>query len=327
MRLHENAELFKEAVTLTSQKTELKKIFVEKDYWVTYVLQSVFQGPLGSEIVFKGGTSLQKCFNMIQRFSEDIDLVILRKGTESSNQLTTKLRKIGKIVNGILPEVHVENFTHKRGMIRKTAHEYPKEFIEEYGQVKDFVAVEATWLGYFEPYTKAKVSSFIYQMMEETGQLGLAKEYGMEPFEVLVLEPKRTLCEKIMSLVRFSYTDNPVADLGLKIRHCYDLTKMLENRELSEFFDSDDFDKMLLKVASDDIVSFKNNNQWLLHRPEKALIFSDTENVWKELKKSYNSGFRNLIFGEFPDEKEILATLIKIKDRLESVAWTVELEQ
>ena len=57
-------------------------------------------------------------------------------------------------------------------------------------------------------------------MMKETGQAELAKEYGMEPFDVLVLEPKRTLCEKIMSLVRFSYTDDAMSDLGLKIRHC-----------------------------------------------------------------------------------------------------------
>ncbi|MDD3045923.1 MAG: nucleotidyl transferase AbiEii/AbiGii toxin family protein [Candidatus Delongbacteria bacterium] len=324
MRLHEHIKLFKEAVTITAQKMELKKIYVEKDYWVTYVIRSVFKDPLGEEVIFKGGTSLQKCFDMIQRFSEDIDLVILRKGTESSNQLITKLRKIGKIVNRILPEIHIENFTHKRGMIRKTAHEYQKEFSEDYGQIKDFVAVEATWLGYFEPYTNAKVSSFVYQMMKENGQAELAKEYGMEPFDVLVLEPRRTFCEKIMSLVRFSYTDDAMIDLGLKIRHCYDLTKMLENSELSEFFDSEVFDSMLLKVADDDIVSFKNNNQWLKYHPSEALIFSDSENVWSELKKIYNSGFRNLVFGKLPDENEILRTLLRIKDRVAKVEWKIK---
>ena len=324
MRLHEHIKLFKEAVTITAQKMELKKIYVEKDYWVTYVIRSVFKDPLGEEVIFKGGTSLQKCFDMIQRFSEDIDLVILRKGTESSNQLIRKLRKIGKIVNRILPEIHIENFTHKRGMIRKTAHEYQKEFSEDYGQIKDFVAVEATWLGYFEPYTNAKVSSFVYQMMKENGQAELAKEYGMEPFDVLVLEPRRTFCEKIMSLVRFSYTDDAMIDLGLKIRHCYDLTKMLENSELSEFFDSEVFDSMLLKVADDDIVSFKNNNQWLKYHPSEALIFSDSENVWSELKKIYNSGFRNLVFGKLPDENEILRTLLRIKDRVAKVEWKIK---
>ena len=324
MRLHEHIKLFKEAVTITAQKMELKKIYVEKDYWVTYVIRSVFKDPLGEEVIFKGGTSLQKCFDMIQRFSEDIDLVILRKGTESSNQLIRKLRKIGKIVNRILPEIHIENFTHKRGMIRKTAHEYQKEFSEDYGQIKDFVAVEATWLGYFEPYTNAKVSSFVYQMMKENGQAELAKEYGMEPFDVLVLEPRRTLCEKIMSLVRFSYTDDAMSDLGLKIRHCYDLTKMLENSELSEFFDSDEFDKMLLKVANDDIVSFKNNNHWLNFHPSEALIFSNAEKVWSELKKIYNSGFSNLVFGKLPDENEILRTLLRIKDRVAKVEWKIK---
>ncbi|MDD4206149.1 MAG: nucleotidyl transferase AbiEii/AbiGii toxin family protein, partial [Candidatus Delongbacteria bacterium] len=209
-------------------------------------------------------------------------------------------------------------------MIRKTAHEYQKEFSEDYGQIKDFVAVEATWLGYFEPYTNAKVSSFVYQMMRDTGQAELAKEYGMEPFDVLVLEPRRTLCEKIMSLVRFSYTDDAMSDLGLKIRHCYDLTKMLENRELSEFFDSEVFDSMLLKVADDDIVSFKNNNQWLKYHPSEALVFSDAENVWSELKKIYNSGFSNLVFGKLPDENEILRTLLRIKDRVAKVEWKIK---
>ncbi|MCG2760830.1 MAG: nucleotidyl transferase AbiEii/AbiGii toxin family protein [Candidatus Delongbacteria bacterium] len=304
---------------------ELKKIFVEKDYWVTYVIRSVFKNTLGEEVIFKGGTSLQKCFDMIQRFSEDIDLVILRKGNESSNQLTTKLRKIGKIVNRILPEIYVENFTHKRGMIRKTAHEYKKEFDEDYGQVKDFVAVEATWLGYFEPYTNAKVSSFIYQMMKDSGQDGLVKEYAMEPFEVLVLDPKRTFCEKIMSLVRFSYTEDALTDLSLKIRHTYDLNQMLKNKELLEFFESEDFDEMLLKVGNDDIVSFKNNNQWLNYHPEKAKIFSDTEEIWRSLKTVYRSDFQNLVFGEFPNEKEILETLLKIKNRLKSLEWTVRI--
>ena len=183
--------------------------------------------------------------------------------------------------------------------------------------------VEATWLGYFEPYTNAKVSSFIYQMMKDADQIDLAQEYEMEPFDVLVLKPERTLCEKIMSLVRFSYTEDPMTDLGLKIRHCYDLTKMLENAELSAFFDSNDFDKMLLKVANDDIVSFKNNNQWLKYRPEQALIFSEAEKVWSELKKIYNSGFRNMVFGDLPDEREVFQAILKIRERVKHIEWSI----
>ncbi len=323
MRLHENIKLFKESVNITSLKLDIPDVYVEKDYWVTFAIRQIFNSEVAENVVFKGGTALLKCFELIERFSEDIDLVIIRSGNESSNQLTTKIRKIGKIVSKSLPEIIHEKLTNKKGNIRKTVHTYTKLFEGEYFQAHSYIVVEATWLGYFEPYTNAKVSSFIYQMMKDADQIDLAQEYEMEPFDVLVLKPERTLCEKIMSLVRFSYTEDPMTDLGLKIRHCYDLTKMLENAELSAFFDSNDFDKMLLKVANDDIVSFKNNNQWLKYRPEQALIFSEAEKVWSELKKIYNSGFRNMVFGDLPDEREVFQAILKIRERVKHIEWSI----
>ena len=47
---------------------------VEKDYWVTVMLQLIFDSELSEHIIFKGGTSLSKNGNLIERFSEDIDL-------------------------------------------------------------------------------------------------------------------------------------------------------------------------------------------------------------------------------------------------------------
>lgn len=84
---------------------------------------------------------------------------------------------------------------------------------------------------------------------------------------ISVLDPKRTICEKIMSLVRFSYVQDPISDLKKKIRHTYDLYKLLNDSQLSEFFNSKSFDALLLKVANDDVVSFKNNNAWLVNHP------------------------------------------------------------
>jgi hypothetical protein len=78
-----------------------------------------------------------------------------------------------------------------------------------------------------------------------------------------------------MSLVRFSYTESPIIDLQIKIRHTYDLYQLLKNKELAAFFNSSLFDEMLLKVANDDVSSFKNNNLWLVHHPKEALIFRE----------------------------------------------------
>ncbi len=228
MTLHNNSDLFKKAILRTSEQLNISELYIEKDYWVTYAIRTIFQDEIGKYTVFKGGTALLKCDGMIQRFSEDIDLVILREGNETSNQLGNRVKRISKVVKDILAEVAVDNITQKMGMNRKTAHEYPKIFDGEFGEIRNIIVVEATWLGYFEPYVSRKVSTFIYQMMQGVGQEGIAEQYGLMPFDVLVLDPRRTFCEKIMSLVRFSYTDNPVVDLGFKVRHPYDLHKLLE---------------------------------------------------------------------------------------------------
>lgn len=326
MKLHENKTLFRQAVQFTADQMKIPAIYVEKDYWVTYVLFTIFNNEIGKDIVFKGGTALSKCYYMIERFSEDIDLVVLRREGDSNNKLTTKIRTIGDVVKVVLPEVSIEGITQKMGMNRKSAHTYNREFTGAYGQVRDVIVVEATWLGYHEPYTTKSIVSFVGQMILDQNQLEIARENGLLPFELLVLEPVRTICEKIMSLVRFSYGENPLSDLKQKIRHTYDLHQLLNQEEFYTFFQSTAFDEMLLKVANDDVASFKNNNQWLVYHPNEALIFKDLENVWNELKTIYNGDFKNLVYGELPNEEAVLDTLKLIKERLKTITWTIRLE-
>ena len=325
MKLHENKTLYTDAIRFTAQQKNLPPEYVEKDYWVTYALFHIFKNEIGQETVFKGGTSLSKCFGLIKRFSEDIDLVVLRNESETANQLKTKIKKISKCVSNVLPEIEIDGITNKFGMIRKTAHSYTKYFTGNYGQVRDNIIVESTWLGNFEPYTTAKVSSFIYEMMLQNNQQQLIDEYEMNPFTVLVLNPERTLCEKIMSLVRFSQTLEPINDLRNKIRHTYDIHLMLRDNKIKAFFRSNEFETMLLQVANDDITSFKNNNKWLTNHPAKAIIFSETTDTWNKIKDVYISSFSELVFGEIPPEAEILKTLTAVADRLKPIDWNIKL--
>lgn len=324
MKLHHNIPLFRDAVRITAQQMNIPPEFVEKDYWVTYALFTIFNNEIGKDTVFKGGTALSKCYNMIERFSEDIDLVVLRREGESNNRLTTKIRTISDVVNAVLPEVNIDGLTQKMGMNRKTAHTYAKEFQGAYGQVRDVIVVEATWLGYFEPYTTRTVSSFAGSMMLNNGQQEIAEVNGLMPFELFVLEPVRTICEKIMSLVRFSYGENPIDDLKKKVRHTYDLHQLLQQSAFSDFFSSDAFSELLVKVAKDDVASYKNSNEWLTNHPNEAIFFKDAENVWKELKTVYNGDFKNLVYGTLPDDTNVLNTLKRIKERLATIKWTIE---
>jgi hypothetical protein len=327
MKLHSDKTLFRQAVQFTADQMKIPAIYIEKDYWVTFALYTIFHNEIGKDSVFKGGTALSKCYQMIERFSEDIDLVVLRREGESNNQLTNKIKKISKVVADVLPEVEIPELTQKMGMNRKTAHTYAKEFQGAYGQVRDVIVVEATWLGYFEPYTTRTVSSFVCNMMLNNGQQQIAEANGLMPFELLVLEPVRTICEKIMSLVRFSYGENPLDDLKKKVRHTYDLHQLLQQKEFSDFFDSDAFSEMLVKVANDDVASYKNSNEWLAIHPNEAIIFKDVENVWKEVKTAYNGDFKNLVYGILPDEAAVLNTLKRIKERLVAIKWTIEIDK
>lgn len=326
MNLHQNNKLFQDAVRLTAQQINIPPEFVEKDYWVTYALFTIFKNEIGKDAVFKGGTALSKCYKIIDRFSEDIDLVVLRREGEKDSKLRTKIRTISKVVDEVLPEVEIEGITNKMGMNRKTAHLYKKEFTGNYGQVRDVIILESTWLGYFGPYTHRTINSFVGEMMINTKQTDIAKANGLMPFEIRVLEPIRTLCEKIMSLVRFSYGEKPIDDLKNKIRHTYDLHQLLQQKEFSDFFQSPAFDEMLLKVANDDVASFRNNNQWLVHHPNEALMFRELDSVWKELTPVFNGDFKNLVYGELPKDSAVFNTLKMIQERLKSISWTIKIE-
>lgn len=323
MTLHENKELYNDAILATAQQKGIPEIYIEKDYWVTLALNRIFTADIGKEAVFKGGTALSKCYNIIERFSEDIDMVILRNNTETGNQLKAKIKKISNIVAETLPEIEVDGITNKMGMIRKTAHSYQKTFEGEFGQVRDIIIVESTWLGSFEPYTTATVSTFVAEMMKANNQEALIEEYKLNPFEVQVLSLERTLCEKIMSLMRFSFTNDPITDLNNKIRHVYDIDKLLDDKEVNTFFNSPKFDKLLLIVANDDIISFKNNNSWLDNHPATAMIYADIENTWSQMRNTYNTTFKELVYGELPTEEKMTRTLKTVYDRIVSVNWII----
>lgn len=232
MKLHENQTLFRQAVRFTAQEMEIPDLYIEKDYWVTFALKQIFSKETKDYCVFKGGTALSKCYGIVERFSEDIDLVIMKTGDESANQLKNRLKKVSQIIEEYLPEVAVTNITQKMVMNRKTAHAYSKEFQGNYGQIRDVIIVEASWLSYFEPFEQKSIRTFISEMMLRNGQESLIEEYELEEFAANVLKTERTLCEKIMSLVRFSYSEDYIADLKSKIRHTYDIHQLLQEKDI-----------------------------------------------------------------------------------------------
>lgn len=72
MNLHEHKNEFESAINMTAQTLQIRRHFVEKDYWICRSLQLMMRHNTEHRAVFKGGTSLTKAYGIGYRFSEDI---------------------------------------------------------------------------------------------------------------------------------------------------------------------------------------------------------------------------------------------------------------
>lgn len=110
MRLHENKAEFRELITLTTQEKHIPESAVERDYYIVQALLFLSNSENAARCVFKGGTSLSKCYpGSIERFSEDIDLTYIPEDGMTNKQIERKLKAIEKAMTAsaeteIIPE-------------------------------------------------------------------------------------------------------------------------------------------------------------------------------------------------------------------------------
>ena len=96
MRLHKDAETFRELISIVAADKHLPESAIERDYYIVLLLKNLSESEYADRCVFKGGTSLSKCYpGSIERFSEDIDLTYL--GMEESDKVCDRTsKKIGR---------------------------------------------------------------------------------------------------------------------------------------------------------------------------------------------------------------------------------------
>lgn len=99
MKLHENQTEFRELITLTAQEKHISESAVERDYYIVRALKQLADSEEADSCVFKGGTSLSKCYpGSIERFSEDIDLTFYKTEGLSNKQIERRLKTVEKIM-------------------------------------------------------------------------------------------------------------------------------------------------------------------------------------------------------------------------------------
>lgn len=224
----------------------IHQVAVEKDWWVTVVLKALFQTSCRESLIFKGGTSLSKGFNLIERFSEDVDLAINHSffGIEkTSKSQRDKLRKIARkyIHETVSTELdsqlksmgisgyHIENVTQVKDKNNEwhpidsdkdptvILLHYPSILENPISYVPPHIKIEISCLSMDEPTENRPIHSLI----EESFQ---GEDSGTN-CSVRTVLPTRTFLEKIFLLAEEFQKENPRSER--MSRHLYDLEKLM----------------------------------------------------------------------------------------------------
>lgn len=224
--LRDDLDEFEVYVSRVASFTGIPADHIEKDYWVTEVLRGVSATSidLGCSIVFKGGTSLSKAHRLIQRFSEDVDLIaVLPAGGKGSHDTTLKAFMTGAAATtGIEPVV--DGSTTTKGEKRSAVVHYPTT--NDGGVLRPGVLIEIGTRGGALPQRRLAVQSLIVEYAEA---IELPIDFvEAAPVSILVLEPVRTLVDKLV-LLHHAATEGDDARRAATARHYYDVDRLLRD--------------------------------------------------------------------------------------------------
>jgi predicted nucleotidyltransferase component of viral defense system len=311
MNLHLNPEVFRDAITATAQALDIREIFIEKDYWVTLVLYRLAHSPYVDQAIFKA-------YQLIQRFSEDIDLAIDAAESMTGNQVKMLIGKIAKEITQDLREIENDLGTSKGSRFRKTVHDYGAPEGMDFGQARNKILVEINSFASPNPHQRMPVSSYISQFMAQRGLLEQIRQYSLQSFEINVVSLERTFTEKVLALVRAAYQSDPVTDLRNKIRHIYDLNALLKRADMVSFMQGPAFFQSIQAVQLDDARSTEFQGVWASKPLGSCLLFQNPAESWSVLQPTFQAEFRSLVYGALPDQEEVLNTINQIAARLKA---------
>lgn len=218
----------------------VSKAIVEKDFWVTLILDYLFHRCKYKDyFIFKGGTSLSKCFNIIERFSEDIDLILRwdlltddNPNKERSNRQQDIYNKnINKLAadfikEKLMPEMIYDfnNLLGKKAEFQIDENEpqvlnfnYPRLYNDDTGILK-FVRLEIGPLAALTPTEDVTISPLI-------SKLNL-KLMNKNETIIKTVSPERTFWEKILILNQESHRPLDKKMPTRYSRHYYDVYKI-----------------------------------------------------------------------------------------------------
>lgn len=311
MRLFQHPD-FEQAILRAQEhfrEQGLRPAIIEKDYYVTEALR-IIGDTAGQHVIFKGGTSLSKGWNLIQRFSEDIDLFldpITFEPPLGKRGIDRELRGLRDAVgtHPALTYLDAESRTIK-GVGRADRFSYRQHFGSP-GEVANRVLLESGTASGREPTASVPIRSYLAQFLQETGQTLGAEDEGS--FTMQLLHFRRTFVEKLFAI--HSKIELLIRDgqpIGGYARHYYDLYQLAGETEVRSMLESSEY---MTIVADYDRIS-RAHFPRDYHHPE-GMSFAKSEAIFPTgelamtIAREYEQQCQTLCYGVFPTWNEVQA--------------------
>ncbi len=318
----EREELF----LVAARERHLSEAIVEKDFWVCWTLEYLFHhSPWAEHLAFKGGTSLSKCFGLIQRFSEDIDVILdwrlLGYSAEESWRGRSKNQqdKFNKAVNGktevflseeFLPRLE-QDFSKLLNQPfqlfiepsdpQTVCFAYPLSFQE--AAILPLVRLEIGTLAAWTPVETASVTSYAAEQYPQVFQTPTTR--------ICTVSPKRTFWEKATILHKEAFRTNGKFPSRYS-RHYYDLYRMAQSHVKDEALD--DLELLNQVVQFKDRFYPAGSARYDLAKPG-TLRLMPPEDCLPTLMDDY-AHMKEMLFGDVPSFEEILSALRELETEI-----------
>jgi predicted nucleotidyltransferase component of viral defense system len=311
MKLHRKTEDFVDLIRITSDYQGLDPTIIEKDYWITNALYNLSKSEYKGIVVFKGGTSLTKCYEDLHRFSEDIDIALLAN-VMTNSQIRKTIQKVEKVMSLDLKPSEFEE-ERKSGDYRYTQFTYNSLFSGDLRELHPNIRFELTSFMHPHPYGNRYVGTFVEQYLREKGMNDVISEFELEKFELNVLSIERTVIEKLASLIRMSYQED-LRELQTKTRHLYDL--YMTYHLVRNFYEDDQALSEMVGLVKDDEAKsrfkdmYPSNNPW-----NTAPLFSILDDSRIEIAYRDRFGLE-FVYGDLPDFTDIKKVILELRRAL-----------
>lgn len=313
MKLFEHAD-FSDAIRAAKNhfnRPKLTEQFIEKDYYVTEALR-IIADRWRDHIIFKGGTSLSKVWNLIERFSEDIDLYLNQNAVNPSltgNQIDKTLKEIQTKVGEypqftFLKKEEGGRSRSERGVSRTSDFVYNNLFSGN-REVPERILLEMGIRSGNYPVETKEISSLLAQFLKDTNYLLGAEDETS--FSMKVLHYRRTFVEKLFSIhSHVVHASKQGRSIGTYARHYYDLFCLSQQNEVITMLNSDEYSSI-----KNDCHEISQQHFSQMYFPPKNLSFADSEalfltpNVRQMVEEAYQRQCENLCYGDYPSWTQI----------------------